>query len=87
MFAGPCSAATILICSFGMAETEMKPIQVLILFRNLPSAIRVMSYTCSTCAGFFANGLNSLTFQSDFVYTNWPSAVFTAPIAASAAKL
>src|ERR1700739_4744304 len=46
-----------------------------------------MSNTCFTRAGFFASWLNSLAFQSDFAYTNWASAIFTAPIAASPAAL
>ena len=47
-----------------------------------------MSYTCFTRAGFFASWLNSLSFQSDLVYTSCASASLPAvPNVASAATL
>src|SRR6266852_914554 len=79
MFAGPCIAATILICSSGIPKPKCSPFsELLILFRNLPSAIGIMSYSCLTCAGFFASWLNSLSFQSDLVYTSCASAALPA---------
>jgi hypothetical protein len=58
------------------------------LFRNLPSAIGIMSYTCFTRAGVFASWSNSLSFQSNLVYTSCASASLPAvPNVASAATL
>src|SRR6267142_1326505 len=86
-FAGPCSAATILICSSGMPKPKCSPFsEFLILFRKLPFAIGIMSYTCLTRAGFFASWLNSL--QSDLVYTSCASVgVPAVPTVASATTL
>src|SRR5258708_32449619 len=86
MLGGAWRGGTILIFSTGMPKPKCSPFsEFLILFRNPPSAIWVTSYTCFTCAGFFASWSNSPTFHSDFVYTNWPSALFPVPIAANAA--
>src|SRR5713101_2904429 len=87
MFAGPCIAATILICSSGMPKPKCSPFsEFLMLFRNLPSVIGIMSYTCLTRAGFFASWLNSVSFQSDLVYTSCASvSLHAVPKVASAA--
>src|ERR1700760_4068677 len=79
MFAGPCSAATTLICWSGIPKPKCNPFsEFLMLLRNLPAAIEVTSNTCFTRAGFFANWLNSLICQSDLVYTSCPSACLSA---------
>src|SRR5258705_4556390 len=89
MFAGPCSAATILICSSAAPKPKCSPCsEFLMLFRNPPSAIILTSYTCLTRAGLFASWLNSLRFQSDLVYTSCACVSLTAdPKVANAATL
>src|SRR5216684_5740717 len=60
--------------------------EFLTLFRKLPSAMWIMSYSCLTCAGFFANWLNSVNFQSDLEYTSCASvSLHAVPKVASAA--
>src|SRR5579864_1105455 len=81
MLAGPCNAATILMCRSAMPKPNRRPLrEFLILFRNLPSPICTTSYSCLIRAGPFASFSNSASFHSEAFNTSWASVAWGATL-------
>src|ERR1700739_818144 len=81
MLAGPCNAATILICRSGMPKPNCRPLkEFLMLFRNFPSPICTTSYSCLSRAESFTSFSNSASFHSEAFHTSWASVASGTPL-------